>query len=119
MNMNWKKVPYYIPLIGLIYHAWNERKERKGKKPIYNIKDPKDRKALGKYAFQICYLGIIWPLKIAGGLYVHQGISTGEWNPIKSVKEIVVERREKSLERKERRFERQNGLEKNVHMMKF
>lgn len=102
--MDLKKILYWIPGVGLVNHGIKEYKTRKGKRPIYNLKEPHDRKALGMYAIETGYLAFA----IAWKVYVGNGIATGEWNPFKYSKGNVIERIERKLEK-------QNELEKTIH----
>lgn len=81
--MNWKKIPYYIPGVGLATHTVREYKLRKGKNPWYNLKEPRDRKALANYLVQVGYLSfaILW--KVYVGSYLGKGINTGDWHPFR------------------------------------
>lgn len=111
--MNWKKVVKYIPTaklkkagkvsirglkkagnfsvriikkapgFTLILHGVNEYKTRRGKRPIYDLKKPEDRKALLGFPKHLAYMLLVWPIKLGVGYYVQNGISTGEWNPFK------------------------------------
>ena len=111
--MNWKKVGDYIPTtklkkaanysvktlkkVGnvsikiikgapgftLLFHGINEYITRKGKRPIYNLKKPEDRKALLGFPKHLAYMLLVWPIKLGIGYYVKDGISTGEWPPFK------------------------------------
>lgn len=50
--MDWKKILYYVPGVGLGAHYIKERKERKGTCPWYDVRKAQDRKALGVYALE-------------------------------------------------------------------
>lgn len=104
--MDWKKVPYYIPGVGLVAHTIREYKSRKGKKPIYNIRDKRDMKALGNYLIQTAYLTFAISSKAIVVGYVHQGISTGDWNPFKYFKENTMEKKQE--------VKKENNLEKTI-----
>jgi hypothetical protein len=105
--MNWKKLLYYVPGVGLATHAIKEYKTRKGQRPWYDIREAKDRKALGMYAVEtgLLVFAISWKV------WLGNGIATKEWNPINQFKNYT----EKRVERKERRLEKKNELEKNVY----
>ncbi|MCX6750679.1 MAG: hypothetical protein NTZ83_04435 [Candidatus Pacearchaeota archaeon] len=81
--MNWKRVGYklltYTPGVGLIAYGIKEYKTRKGKSPWYNIKDSKDRRALGVYPLEVGYFALALSWKV----WLGNGIATGEWNPFK------------------------------------
>ncbi len=89
--MKLKRVVPYIPGVGLVAHTASEIKKRRGKKPVYNLKDKNDRKALGKFAIQTGYLAIGLFYKLVIGVYIKNGLSMGEWNPFKQKKEQVQE----------------------------
>jgi len=89
--MDWKKTLYYLPGVGLITHTLNEIKKRKGKRPIYNLKEGKDRKALGSFLLQTSYLAFAISSKLIVGAYVGNVMSTGEWNPFKQKIEKIEE----------------------------
>jgi hypothetical protein len=90
--------------VGLISHTLSEIKKRKGKNPVYNIKEPNDRKALGMYALEAGYLAFA----IAWKVYVGNGLVTGEWNPLKYKNENIIEKERKNLEKG-------NKLEKTIN----
>ena len=94
--MNWKKVLYYTPGVGLISHTANEIKKRRGKKPLYDLRKKEDLKALGSYLFQAGFAIIS---KVIIGAYIGTGISTGNWNPVDHVKNIFIEKKENKLEK--------------------
>jgi hypothetical protein len=98
--MEWRKTLYYLPGIGLATHAIREYKTRKGKRPVYDIVNEKDRKALGIYVLEtgLLALGIAWKV------YLGNGIATGEWNPFKY----------NSKEKIEKNVENKKNLEKAV-----
>ena len=106
-----KRISYWLPGFGLGAHYIKERRERKGKRPWYNVKEAKDRKALGIYAIETGYL----VLAIASKVWVGDGIATKEWNPIQQIKNYT-ERRERNIER---RLKRRGELEKTVHYEKL
>jgi hypothetical protein len=95
--MNWKKIPYYLPGVGLVTHTIREIKERKGRRPIYNIKDPKDIRALSNYILQTGYLTLAILSKVYIGSYIGKGVSTGNWHPFhfnsKSKIEKIMEKK--------------------------
>jgi hypothetical protein len=109
--MSWKKALNYVPGVGLVSYSINEIKKRKGKRPIYNIKDKRDLMDLGKYVVQVGYLTSAIVLKFAIAYYVHQGISKGEWNPLKVIEEY---REEKVIKQKEHDLKKENKLEKTI-----
>lgn len=80
--MNWKKIPYYLPGVGLVMHTLKEHKNRKHKNPWYNLRESKDRKALGIYLLETGYLIFAILSKVYLGSYIGKGISTGDWNPL-------------------------------------
>jgi hypothetical protein len=92
-----------IPGVGLGAHYIKERRERKGKHPWYNLKETKDRKALGVYVLEAGYLAFA----ISWKLYVGHGLITKEWNPFKYSKD-------KTIQIKERKLERECTLEKTI-----
>lgn len=98
--MNWKKVPYYIPGVGLVTHTLREYKSRRGKKPWYNLKNSQDRKALSNYFVQAGYLSfaILW--KVYAGSYLGKGISTGNWHPFRFNEKNKNEQVNKLVEKK-------------------
>lgn len=81
--MNWKKIPYYIPGVGLATHTIKEYKSRRGKNPWYNLNKSEDRRALANYFVQAGYLSfaILW--KVYAGSYLGKGINTGDWHPFR------------------------------------
>lgn len=101
--MNWKKLLYWVPGVGLATHIIKEYKTRKGKRPMYDLKETSDRRALGVYAIETGYLAfaILWKV------YVGNGLATGNWPPFytnsKDKKEIKYEESKK-----------ENKLEKEV-----
>jgi hypothetical protein len=112
--MSWEKVKYYmkkglyyVPGVGLGIHIVREYRTRKGKHPWYNLREAKDRKALGMYAIETAY----FTFAITSKVWLGDGIATKEWNPIHQFKNYT-EKREKNIER---RLERKNELEKTVH----
>jgi len=80
--MNWKKIPYYLPGVGLVTHTLKEYKNRKDKRPWYNLKDSKDRRALGIYFLETSYLTFAILSKIYLGSYIGKGFTTGDWSPL-------------------------------------
>lgn len=86
--MNWKKVGNYVlrgvPGVGLVSLGIREYKKRKGTPcPYYNLRKKEDRKAIGKFSFQVVYLFAAITYKVYLGHYLQQGASTKEWNPFK------------------------------------
>jgi len=108
--MNWK---YFLPGVGLIYHIKHERKERKDKKPMYNIRNPKDLKALGNYALQTGYLIFALFKTVSTGYLVYQGVSKGEWNPVNYFKNPIGKIKTDSLEINQE-IKMENKLEKTI-----
>jgi len=98
--MNWKKLLYYVPGVGFVAHTIREYKTRKGKNPWYNLKDSKDRKALGIYALEVSYFAFALLWKV----YVGNGIATRDWNPFHLV----------SKDKIERTTEKESNLEKTI-----
>ena len=96
--MNWRKIPDYIPGVGLVSYGIREYKARKGKFPWYNLKESKDRKALGVYALEIGYLAFALSWKF----YLGKSVATGNWNPFefnpKDKTELINEKKN-SLEK--------------------
>ena len=101
--MNWKKLLYYVPGVGLATHAIKEYKTRKDQRPWYDIREAKDRKALRVYAIETGYLAFA----IAWKVWLGDGIATKEWNPIQQIRNYT--------EKRERRLEKKNVLEKTIH----
>jgi len=102
--MDLKKILYWIPGVGLINHVVKEYKTRRGKRPIYNLKEPHDRRALGMYAIEAGYFA----LAISWKVWLGNGIATGEWNPFKYNKENIIEKEGRNLEKG-------NKLEKTIN----
>lgn len=99
--MNLKKAGYklltYLPGVGLIAYSIKEYKTRKEKSPWYNIKDPKDRKALAIYPLEVGY----FVLSLSWKIWLGNGIDTGEWNPLHYFKsEKNIKKTEKPIEKK-------------------
>jgi hypothetical protein len=112
--MEWKKLLYYIPGVGLANHAIKEYKTRRGKRPVYDLKESHDRRALGVYAIEVGYFALALSWKV----YVGNGIATKEWNPLNQIKNYT-EKRERNIERKERNMGEQNTLEKTINYDKI
>jgi hypothetical protein len=105
-----KKVPYYVPGVGLGTHIYREIKERKGKgRPWYNLKESKDRRALGNYILQTGYL----TLAVSWKVWLGNGIATGEWNPFHLISKDKIEQVEE-IPKKNKKVGRQNKLEKTI-----
>ena len=99
-----KKGLYYVPGVGLGAHYIKERRERKGKLPWYDIREAKDRKALGVYAVEIGYFA----LAVSWKVYVGNGIATGNWPPFKYS-------RDREMHKKELEMRKESVLEKTIH----
>jgi hypothetical protein len=119
--MNWKKLLYYVPGVGLATHAINEYKTRKGQHHWYDIREAKDRKALGMYAVETG----LFAFAIAWKVYFGNGIVTGEWNPKSYFKKDYIEKieREKTDSSKiNNKIQRKNNLENKTidyeHLLK-
>ena len=102
-----KKGLYYVPGVGLATHAIKEYKTRKGQRPWYDIREARDRKALGMYAVETGLLAFAVSWKV----WLGNGIATKEWNPINQFRNYT-EKREKNIDK---RLERKCELEKTVH----
>jgi hypothetical protein len=112
--MNLKKIGYkiltYLPGVGLAAYSVKEYKSRKGKNPAYNLKESKDRRALGVYALETGYLA----LAIAWKIYVGNGIATGDWNPFDSNLKQEKEHMNKVM-KENKKINKENYLEKTVN----
>ncbi len=111
--MKWGKILDYTPGVGLVTHTVREYKSRKGKKPWYNLKESKDRKALVSYVVQTGYIALAIGWKVYAGSYLGKGISTGDWNPFRfdskeKVEKIIQEKTDKK-----------NDLEKTLNCKEF
>jgi hypothetical protein len=104
--MDFKKAGYklltYLPGVGLIAYGAKEIKTRKGKSPWYNLKEGKDRKALGVYALEVAYLAYALSWKV----YVGKGVATGNWNPFKFNDKDKTEQVEGVLDKKKKNLEK-------------
>lgn len=98
--MKLKKFLDYIPGVGLISYSVKEYRARKGKSPMYNIKETHDRRALGIYALEVGYFAFALSWKV----YAGNVIATGDWNPIHMFSKQKIEN---SVEKK-------NNLEKTI-----
>jgi hypothetical protein len=113
--MDWKKVPYYIPGVGLATHTIKEYKTRKGRNPWYNLKESKDRKALRLYAIEIGYFALALSWKV----WLGNGIATGEWNPLKYFDSKPKTEQVEDLSKKDKKLKKLNNLEKNLNYDKL
>lgn len=107
--MNWKKIPYYLPGVGLVTHTLKEYKNRKNKSPWYNLRESKDRRALGVYFLETGYLTFAILSKIYLGSYIGKGVTTGNWNPLN------LNFKQKTEQIQENTNKKENNLEKTIN----
>lgn len=103
------KIFDYAPGVGLVTHTVREYKSRKGKSPWYNLKEPKDRKALVSYVVQTGYIALAIGWKIYAGSYLGKGISTGDWHPFRFNSKDKIE------QKIENNVNKENNLEKTIN----